>query len=211
MVPIWPNPPGMGALPNALPLGLPVCLSEDLYDVILRAGARLNIPLQGTAERIAATNFNLADVPDVASAWVEDMVQRIVVFGDRLAQVVSLSEQVVVKVRVSVHVSVHMWSAGGLSVRLRLPVREERAPGQRLRCLAVVGLFSFVRGNARPLRAVIILTACFVCLARQNRGNLHSCGSMPSPMARKSCWTALLGPRGDAAQPAGTSWLLICR
>ena len=71
-----------------------MCLlpSEDVYDAILRAGARLNLPLLPLAERIAGHKWDLPSPPPKASPWVGELCMHLQMFRDRLTQVKALSE-----------------------------------------------------------------------------------------------------------------------
>ncbi|KAK9839764.1 hypothetical protein WJX84_011037, partial [Apatococcus fuscideae] len=67
--------------------------AEDAEDCILRAGARLNLPLQQVSDAIASQGYNLAEPPMGPSPWVDELCLQLAHFRDRLAQVRSLSDR----------------------------------------------------------------------------------------------------------------------
>ena len=67
--------------------------AEDAEDCILRAGARLNLPLQQVSDAIASQGYNLAEPPMGPSPWVDELCLQLAHFKDRLAQVKSLSDR----------------------------------------------------------------------------------------------------------------------
>ena len=67
----------------------PAC--QDLEDCILRTGARLNLPIKSTSDRIAGQSFNLSEPPAKQSAWVDELCLHLSMYRDRMAQVKSLS------------------------------------------------------------------------------------------------------------------------
>ncbi|KAL3152495.1 hypothetical protein ABBQ32_001530 [Trebouxia sp. C0010 RCD-2024] len=66
--------------------------AEDVYDAILRAGARLNLPILPLSERIAGHKWDLPSPPPKASPWVDEMCMHVQMFRERLCQVKSLSD-----------------------------------------------------------------------------------------------------------------------
>jgi hypothetical protein len=54
--------------------------SVQLKDVILRAAARLNLPITWVPERLSEQNFNLEDPPTKASPWVGVLLNHLRVF-----------------------------------------------------------------------------------------------------------------------------------
>lgn len=66
--------------------------AEDVYDAVLRAGSRLNLPIQPVAERIAGQKWDLPQAPPKASPWVNDLCTHLQMFRERLVQVKALSE-----------------------------------------------------------------------------------------------------------------------
>ena len=67
--------------------------AEDAEDCILRAGARLNLPLQQVSDAIAGQSYNLAEPPMGSSPWVDELCNQLAHLRDRLAQVKSLSDR----------------------------------------------------------------------------------------------------------------------
>ena len=55
-----------------------------MRDYIWRTGARLNLPLAGLPERIAAQRFALEEPPSRASDWVPDLLRHAAIFAQRL-------------------------------------------------------------------------------------------------------------------------------
>ena len=66
--------------------------AEDVYDAVLRAGSRLNLPIQAIAERIAGHKWDLPQAPPKASPWVNDLCVHIQMFRERLGQLKALSD-----------------------------------------------------------------------------------------------------------------------
>ncbi len=66
--------------------------AEDVYDAILRAGARLNLPILPLAEHIAGQKWDLPSPPPKASPWVDELCMHLQMFRERLRQVKSLSD-----------------------------------------------------------------------------------------------------------------------
>lgn len=66
--------------------------AEDVYDAVLRAGSRLNLPIQCIAERIAGHKWDLPQAPPKASSWVNDLCVHLQMFRERLGQVKGLSD-----------------------------------------------------------------------------------------------------------------------
>ena len=63
-----------------------------MYDAVLRAGSRLNLPLQALPDKISGQKWDLAQAPPRASPWVNDLCMHIQMFRDRLGQVRGLSD-----------------------------------------------------------------------------------------------------------------------
>ncbi len=72
-------------------LRLDCCCAEDVYDAVLRAGARLNLPILPLAERIPGQKWDLPSPPPKASPWVDEMCMHLQMFGERLRQIKSLT------------------------------------------------------------------------------------------------------------------------
>ncbi|KAL0023872.1 hypothetical protein WJX79_002364 [Trebouxia sp. C0005] len=66
--------------------------AEDVYDAILRAGARLNLPIVPLAERIWGQKWDLPSPPPKASPWVDEMCMHLQMFRERLRQIKSLTD-----------------------------------------------------------------------------------------------------------------------
>lgn len=65
--------------------------SSDVQDFILRAAARLNLPIKWLPERMAEQNFNLEEPPTKASAWVGVLLNHLKVFRERLSTMPTLT------------------------------------------------------------------------------------------------------------------------
>ena len=66
--------------------------STDVQDFILRAAARLNLPIKWLPDRIAEQNFNLEEPPTKASAWVGVLLSNhLKVFRERLSTMPTLT------------------------------------------------------------------------------------------------------------------------
>ena len=66
--------------------------STDVQDFILRAAARLNLPIKWLPDRIAEQNFNLEEPPTKASAWVGVLLSNhLQVFRERLSTMPTLT------------------------------------------------------------------------------------------------------------------------
>ena len=63
----------------------------DVRDVILRAAARLNVPIRWLPDRIADSNFNLEEPPSKASPWVPILLAHLQTFVERLTTMPTLS------------------------------------------------------------------------------------------------------------------------
>ena len=68
-----------------------VC-AEDVYDAVLRAGARLNLPILPLAERLAGQKWDLPSPPPKASPWVDELCMHLQMFREKLRQIKSLSD-----------------------------------------------------------------------------------------------------------------------
>ena len=66
--------------------------AEDVYDAVLRAGARLNLPILPLAERLAGQKWDLPSPPPKASPWVDELCMHLQTFREKLRQIKSLSE-----------------------------------------------------------------------------------------------------------------------
>ena len=65
----------------------------QLRDVILTAGARLNLPISWLPERLSEQNFNLEEPPTKASPWVGVLYQHAKKFWQHLASIESMSDE----------------------------------------------------------------------------------------------------------------------
>lgn len=63
----------------------------DVRDVILRAAARLNVPIRWLPDRIADSNFNLEEPPSKASPWVPVLLGHLQTYVERLGTMPALS------------------------------------------------------------------------------------------------------------------------
>ena len=88
-------------------LHLDCCCAEDVYDAILRAGARLNLPILPLAERISGQKWDLPSPPPKASPWVDEMCMHLQMFRERLRQIKSLTDPILRQVG---FVSERMWT-----------------------------------------------------------------------------------------------------
>ena len=84
---------------SSYPLGLTWPAAEDVYDAILRAGARLNLPILPLSERIAGHKWDLPSPPPKASPWVDELCMHLQMFRERLRQVKSLSDHNLLQVQ----------------------------------------------------------------------------------------------------------------
>ena len=75
-------------------LQIDCCCAEDVYDAILRAGARLNLPILPLAERISGQKWDLPSPPPKASPWVDEMCMHLQMFRERLRQIKSLTDPI---------------------------------------------------------------------------------------------------------------------
>ena len=73
--------------------------AEDVYDAILRAGARLNLPILPLSESIAGLKWDLPSPPPKASPWVDELCMHLQMFRERLRQVKSLSDHNLLQVQ----------------------------------------------------------------------------------------------------------------
>ena len=71
--------------------GESVQAARDVRDVILRAAARLNVPIRWLPDRIAEQNFNLEEPPSQASPWVPVLLGHLQTFVERLVDMSALS------------------------------------------------------------------------------------------------------------------------
>ena len=77
--------------------------AEDVYDAILRAGARLNLPIVPLAERIAGQKWDLPSPPPKASPWVDELCMHLQMFREKLRQVKGLSDSNMRQVQLALH------------------------------------------------------------------------------------------------------------
>lgn len=64
----------------------------QLRDNVLRAAARLNVPIAWIPERLSEQNFALGEPPTKASPWVGVLLSHLRIFRQRL-ETAKLSEQ----------------------------------------------------------------------------------------------------------------------
>ncbi|KAL4422269.1 hypothetical protein ABPG75_008466 [Micractinium tetrahymenae] len=93
-------PPGEAPALDAF-LSRTVGAAEDLRDLVVRAGARLLLPLRWVPDRLGASNWVLSEPPTGQGAWVDELGRQLELLRDRLAQVPSLD----------VAAAARLWSA----------------------------------------------------------------------------------------------------
>ena len=71
----------------------------QLRDVVMRAAARLNLPITWIPERLGEQNFDLEEPPTRAAAWVGVLLNHLRVFRQRLQTAGSLSSADISEVR----------------------------------------------------------------------------------------------------------------
>ena len=148
--------------------------AEDLRDHVLRAGARLLLPVSWVADRVGMGNYVLAEPPSWHSPWVNELEAHLQLFKDRLAQVVE-----------------GCWHG-----------RRRRAPCCSCRPAPLDGTLLMLLGPHRvvpylplPLRVypcyLLVHPWCPSCRwPACPQARWSACGPMHRPMWRSACWRA---------------------
>ena len=71
----------------------------QLRDMVLRAGARYNLPIRWVPERIAEQNFAMTEPPTHASPWVKALMGHLAALSQRLRATPGLTPANVDEVR----------------------------------------------------------------------------------------------------------------
>ncbi len=95
----------------------------DVRDVILRAAARLNVPIRWLPDRLAEQNFNLEEPPSRASPWVPILLGHLQTFVERLVDMSALTPADVHQVRAYLQYLVML-----IQHNLQVPLGGQTAP-----------------------------------------------------------------------------------
>ena len=90
--------------PESSGQGLPLVTHDNivflqLRDTVLRAAARLNLPINWIPERLSEQNFNLEEPPTKSSPWVAVLLNHLRVFRQRLETAGGMSPEDVEQVQ----------------------------------------------------------------------------------------------------------------